>query len=184
MAGEDLQFRERAVDSASSPESINRIAPIAPPRLWLVVIGIAAIVAAFLAWGIFGHIPITVRGTGILIEGTMVVAAESPVDGRIQEVRARPGDMVSQGDVIAVVASPALESQFADAQATAARLREQDAAMTATEETAIAAAVSGPKTSRTFFSESTVAIPPINCCKNASGTSTARFSTTAPSALW
>jgi HlyD family secretion protein len=49
--------------------------------------------------------------------------------------------MVTQGDVIAVVASPALETQFADAQAAAARLREQDVAMTATEETAIAAAV-------------------------------------------
>jgi len=141
MAGEDLQFRDRAVDSASSPESINRIAPIAPPRLWLLVVGISTVIAAFIAWGIFGRVPITVRGTGILIEGTMVVAAESPGDGRIQEVRAKPGDMVTQGDVIAVVASPALETQFADAQAAAARLREQDVAMTATEETAIAAAV-------------------------------------------
>jgi HlyD family secretion protein len=123
MAGEDLQFRDRAVDSASSPASINRIAPIAPPRLWLLVVGISTVIAAFIAWGIFGRVPITVRGTGILIEGTMVVAAESPGDGRIQEVRAKPGDMVTQGDVIAIVASPALETQFADAQATAAWLR-------------------------------------------------------------
>ena len=133
MAGEDLQFRERAVDSASSPESINRVAPIAPPRLWLLVVGISTVIVAFIAWGIFGRVPITVRGTGILIEGTMVVAAESPGDGRIQEVRAKPGDLVKQGDILAIVSSPALESQFADAQAAATRLREQDAAMTATE---------------------------------------------------
>ena len=37
MAGEDLQFRARAVESASNPEAVNRVAPIASPRLWVLV---------------------------------------------------------------------------------------------------------------------------------------------------
>jgi HlyD family secretion protein len=136
MAGEDLQFRESAVESAASPDQVNKVAPIASPRLWLLVLAAAVVLAAFGSWAILGSIPLTVRGTGILIEGTMVVAAESPADGRVAEVRVRPGDMVAQGDVIAVVANPALEVQLQDSRATAARLREQDAALTRAEEEA------------------------------------------------
>ncbi len=139
MDGEDHIFRERAVDSASSPESINRVAPIASARLWVLLAGAGAVVATFTAWGFFGSIPLTVRGTGILIEGSMVVAAEAPADGRIGDLLAKPGDRVEQGQVLAVVANPLLEAQRIDAQNAAARLREQDANMTAAEDVASAA---------------------------------------------
>jgi HlyD family secretion protein len=139
MDGEDHIFRERAVDSASSPESINRVAPIASARLWVLLAGAGAVVATFTAWGFFGSIPLTVRGTGILIEGSMVVAAEAPADGRIGDLLAKPGDRVEQGQVLAVVANPLLEAQRIDAQSAAARLREQDANMTAAEDVASAA---------------------------------------------
>lgn len=139
MDGEDHIFRERAVDSASSPESINRVAPIASARLWVLLVGAGAVVATFTAWGFFGSIPLTVRGTGILIEGSMVVAAEAPADGRIGDLLAKPGDRVEQGQVLAVVANPLLEAQRIDAENAAARLREQDANMTAAEDVASAA---------------------------------------------
>ena len=140
MAGEDLQFRENAVESAASPDQVNQVAPITSPRLWILVAAAATVIAAFLAWGLLGTIPLTVRGTGLLIEGTMVVAAEAPADGRVAEVRVKQGDRVAQGDVLAVVANPALEAQLQDARAAAARLREQDAAMTAAEDQSLAAA--------------------------------------------
>ena len=139
MDGEDHIFRERAVDSASSPESINRVAPIVSARLWLLVAGAGAVVATFTVWGFFGSIPLTVRGTGILIEGSMVVAAEAPADGRIGDFLAKPGDRVEQGQVLAVIAHPLLEAQRIDAENAAARLREQDANLTAAEDVATAA---------------------------------------------
>ena len=139
MDGEDHIFRERAVDSASSPESINRVAPIVSARLWLLVAGAGAVVATFTVWGFFGSIPLTVRGTGILIEGSMVVAAEAPADGRIGDFLAKPGDRVEPGQVLAVIAHPLLEAQRIDAENAAARLREQDANLTAAEDVATAA---------------------------------------------
>ena len=141
MAGEDLQFRENAVESAASPDQVNQVAPITSPRLWILVAAAATVTAAFVAWGALGTIPLTVRGTGLLIEGTMVVAAEAPLDGRIAEVRVRQGDRVSQGDVLAIVANPALEAQLQDARSAAVRLRDQDAAMGAAEEQSLAAAI-------------------------------------------
>ena len=146
MDGEDPTFRARAIDSASSPDTINRVAPIAPARLWIVTAGVATALAAFLSWGFLGSISINVRGTGILIEGTMVVAAEAPTDGRIAELRVRPGDRVAQGDVLAVVSNPALEAAFEDAESAARRLREQDAQMTEAEDRSIAAAVGALET--------------------------------------
>jgi HlyD family secretion protein len=139
MDGEDHIFRERAVDSASSPESINRVAPIVSARLWLLLAGAGAVVATFTAWGFFGSIPLTVRGTGILIEGSMVMAAEAPADGRIGDVLVKPGDRVVEGQVLAVVANPVLEAQQFEAENAAARLREQDANLTAAEDVATAA---------------------------------------------
>lgn len=139
MDGEDHIFRERAVDSASSPESINRVAPIASPRLWILVAGASAVIVTFSAWAFFGTIPLMVRGMGILIEGSMVVAAEAPADGRIGDLQVKPGDRVVQGQVLAVVANPVLEAQKIDAQNTAARLREQDVSLTAAEDIATAA---------------------------------------------
>ena len=139
MDGEDHIFRERAVDSASSPESINRVAPIVSPRLWILVAGASAVIVAFSAWAFFGTIPLMVRGMGILIEGSMVVAAEAPADGRIGDLQVKPGDRVVQGQVLAVVANPLLEAQKIDAQIAAARLREQDASLTAAEDVATAA---------------------------------------------
>ena len=139
MDGEDHIFRERAVDSASSPESINRVAPIVSARLWLLLAAAGAVVATFTAWGIFGSIPLTVRGTGILIEGSMVMAAEAPADGRIGDVLVKPGDRVVEGQVLAVVANPVLEAQQFEAENAAARLREQDANLTAAEDVATAA---------------------------------------------
>lgn len=133
-------FRDRAVDSVAASDRINQVAPIVSARLWLLVAGGGVLCAALLAWGFLGRVPLTVRGTGILIEGTMVVAAESPADGRIAEVRVKPGDVVQQGDVIAVIANPALEVQLADAEAAVARLKEQHLAMLAAEESAVRAA--------------------------------------------
>jgi HlyD family secretion protein len=139
MDGEDHIFRERAVDSASSPESINRVAPIVSARLWVLLAGAGAVVATFTAWGFFGSIPLTVRGTGMLIEGSMVAAVEAPADGRIGDFLAKPGERVEQGQVLAVVANPLLEAQRIDAENAAARLREQDANLTAAEDVANAA---------------------------------------------
>ena len=139
MDGEDHIFRERAVDSASSPESINRVAPIVSARLWMLLAGASAVVATFTVWGFFGSIPLTVRGTGMLIEGSIVVVAEAPADGRIGDVLVEPGDRVVEGQVLAVVANPVLEAQQFEAENAAARLREQDANLTAAEDVATAA---------------------------------------------
>jgi multidrug resistance efflux pump len=140
MAGEDSMFREHAVESVAAPESINVVAPIASPRLWLVFAGIATMVLAFAGWGFLGSIPLIVRGTGILIEGSMVVAAEAPIEGRLVEIRVKAGDAVAQGDVLAVVASPAAEVQLSDARATVTRLREQHGSMVSVEDGVLAAA--------------------------------------------
>jgi HlyD family secretion protein len=140
MDGKDPMFRDRAVDSVAAADRINQVAPIVSARLWLLAAGGGVLCAALLGWSFLGRVPLTVRGTGILIEGTMVVAAESPADGRIAEVRVKPGDVVAQGDVIAVIASPALEAQRTDAEAAVGRLKEQHAKMLAAEESAVRAA--------------------------------------------
>lgn len=139
MDGEDPIFRANAVDSVAAPESLNQVAPIASPRLWMVLAGTAVVFAAFTVWGFVGRIPILARGTGILIEGSMVVSADSPIDGRVLQVDVKTGDAVSQGQVIAVVSNPALERQVEGAKLAIERLEAQDAELCRIEDAAIAA---------------------------------------------
>jgi HlyD family secretion protein len=69
----------------------------------------------------------------------MVVSAESPIDGRVAQVDVKTGDVVTQGQVIAVVANPALERQAEAAVLAIDRLEAQDAEMRRIEDAAIAA---------------------------------------------
>jgi len=140
MDGKDTMFRDRAVDSVAAADRINQVAPIVSARLWLLVAAGGVLCAALLAWGFLGRVPLTVRGTGILVEGTAVAVVDSPADGRIVEMRVKAGDVVGPGDVIAVIARPALEAQCADAEAAVARLKQQHLVMLEAEEAEMRAA--------------------------------------------
>lgn len=63
----DSIFRKSSLERISSPEQLNSYLRVASPGLWFVLAGLGAVLAAFLAWGIFGHIleSVAIPGTAM-----------------------------------------------------------------------------------------------------------------------
>lgn len=60
-------FRQEAVDYLYSTEQLDRAMRLLRPIDWLTLAGFGSMVILSLLWGIFGKIPITVSGRGVLV---------------------------------------------------------------------------------------------------------------------
>ena len=69
MAGDSNRqiFRQAALDRLSSPEQLDRLVAISDPLGWLALTTLMTLLAAIVAWGVFGKIPEQVTGKGILV---------------------------------------------------------------------------------------------------------------------
>jgi len=101
-------FRKIALEKLSSPEQLDKLVTVTHPGGWLALIGIGLVLLFTLAWSIFGSIPTTVVGGGILIKTGGVVSVVAPVQGQIESVYVREGDTVNKGQIVARIAQPAL----------------------------------------------------------------------------
>jgi HlyD family secretion protein len=100
-ASSERIFRKVALERLSSPEQLDQLVPLTSPIGWTAVIAIAAIVAAAIGWSIFGTLPTSVNGSGILVSrGGHVFDAMAPFPGTLIEV-ANIGTVVKKGDRLA-----------------------------------------------------------------------------------
>jgi len=97
-------FREEAMDKMLSPDELDRMMRVTSPRGWLALIGLLALVAAAVVWGVFGTIPVQLSGDkGILLGGDSRSQAVSQISGLVTDVRVKIGDDVQEGQVLARV---------------------------------------------------------------------------------
>jgi HlyD family secretion protein len=110
-------FRQAALERLSSPEQLDRLMQVTNPRGWMALAGLALVVGFALVWGVFGNLPTTITGTGILVSeaGMRVVEVSGP--GMVTEVRVEVGDLVSEGDTIVLVGQPELRQRVDQARA-------------------------------------------------------------------
>lgn len=127
---ENRLFRKAALEKLASPEQLDLMMQVAPPRAWLALAGIAVLIAIALAWAVFGSVGTQVRGQGILLRGEAVLAVTAATQGPVAELRVRPGAQVRQGDVLVVVAQPDVELALANQQQRVRELETRDAALT------------------------------------------------------
>jgi hypothetical protein len=96
-------FRQTALDALSSPEQLENVLTITPLRPVIILAGLALAAVGLLLWAIFGSIPYTVDGYGILVQnpGYTRVTVLAPNDGEITEITISRDDKVAVGDVVA-----------------------------------------------------------------------------------
>jgi HlyD family secretion protein len=111
-------FRQAALDRLSSPEQLDRLIAITGSRDWWAGLALCLLLGVAIAWGVLGSVPTKVKGSGILIAtGGRVFDAISLGDGIVAEILPKPGDTVTQGQVLARIDQPNLIQSLESARA-------------------------------------------------------------------
>jgi hypothetical protein len=94
-------FRRESLERLSSPEQLDQLMQIVTPRSWLPLAALGALVGLGLLWSLFGRIPITARGTGVLVYPT---ASSNELIG-LTYFDSAEGDRIQPGMPIIIVPS-------------------------------------------------------------------------------
>ncbi|MBW4573789.1 MAG: NHLP bacteriocin system secretion protein [Aphanothece sp. CMT-3BRIN-NPC111] len=70
-------FRKESLERLSSPERLDQLMQVVSPKDWLALATLGGFVFLALIWSIFGRIPVTVTGQGVLIEPRRVGQLQS-----------------------------------------------------------------------------------------------------------
>ncbi|MCY7366707.1 MAG: NHLP bacteriocin system secretion protein [Chamaesiphon sp.] len=105
-------FRDESLERLSSPERLDQLMNVVNPRAWLPLAGLGSLVATGLLWSIFGRLPLTVSGQGVLIYPRSVVQFQAPSDGTILKLNIKSGAVIKKGDIIGTISQPSLEQQL------------------------------------------------------------------------
>ena len=121
--GTDL-FRKSALQTLSSPEQLDQAMKIANPRAWIALCAVGLVLGAGVLWSVFGSLPISVSGAGIIIRTGGISNMVASGNGVIAEfAHLQPGAMVRKGQVLARIAQPSLALQVESAKGDVERLQ-------------------------------------------------------------
>lgn len=105
-------FRAEALDQLSSPEQLEQLLQVTGRKSWITLGTIGVLLGAVLVWSIFGRIPVTVSGTGILIYPRHVMPFQASTAGQLASLNFAVGDRVQAGQVIATISVPEIAQRL------------------------------------------------------------------------
>jgi HlyD family secretion protein len=122
-------FRKESLERLSSPERLDQLMQVVSPKSWLPLVALGSLVGVAIVWSIYGRIPITVEGRGILIYPRKVVPLQSTSSGQLMALDAKVGDFVKKGQVLATIDQTELRKQLQQQRAKLTELQSQDQAV-------------------------------------------------------
>ena len=128
MTDRDQTFGKAATHPAA--EGSGELLYISKPRFWMAQAGAGVLLLCLMLWSVFSRIPTKVDGQGILIRGERLFRISALGSGVIQELEIGVGNVVTQGQVVAVLESPQLAEQIKNAQKRQEELTQQYAQLT------------------------------------------------------
>ena len=105
-------FRKEALERLSSPERLDRLMQVVSLKDWLPLVTLGGLVFLAGLWSIWGRIPITVTGRGVLSRPRRVVEFQSPISGQLKLLNVRDGQCISQNDLLATIDPSDLKKQL------------------------------------------------------------------------
>ena len=110
-------FRQQALGQLASPEQLDQLMHVVRPRHWLALAALGVLVSAALLWGMFGRLPTTVLGRGVLIHPRQVVDVQASASGRLATLSVRVGDRLRAGDLLGTIDQAELRRQLQEERA-------------------------------------------------------------------
>ena len=100
---EENPLQQESLDRWSSPEQLDQLMKIIAPLDWLTLLTLGGLVSAGVIWSVFGRIPVTVEGRGILLQPRQVIEFQSSVAGQLQALHVKVGDCVQRYQILATM---------------------------------------------------------------------------------
>ena len=123
-------FRQEALDRLSSPERLDKLMQVVSPQDWLPLGGLTILGILGLLWSIFGTIPVTVTGQGMLINPRRLQQFQSPVSGQLKSLNIRDGQCVNKDEILAIIDPSAKKQQLQQERDKLVQLKQQIARTT------------------------------------------------------
>ena len=110
-------FRQSAIDRLSSPDQLDMLVKVADAKGWIAAAGILLVIGFGAIWSVFGSIPTEVEASGVLVSrvGRIIPMSSSSV-GMVTQLRVHVGDVVSAGQVLAILSQPEQEQRLRSAE--------------------------------------------------------------------
>ena len=105
-------FSQESWEKISAPEEFDQLIQVVTIKDWLSFAIFGGLVLVGILWSIFGKIPITVTGKGVLIRPRQVVEFQSAIQGNLESLKIRDGDCVKKDEVLATINPSQLKKQL------------------------------------------------------------------------
>lgn len=115
--------RRVAAERLSTPDQLDQVIEVTRFPHWLLLGALVLLLITASIASVVMRLPIKVRGEGILINTEGVLTVTSDTEGRVEELRVKPGQRIRQGEVVALIAQPGLLQRFEAQQAELAEAR-------------------------------------------------------------
>ncbi|WP_144863715.1 NHLP bacteriocin system secretion protein [Hyella patelloides] len=122
---ENKLFRQASLERLSSPERLDQLMQVVNPKSWIPLATLGVLGVSALTWSIFGRIPVTVEGAGVLVYPSTVVPIQTKSSGQLIDLKVKNGDLVEKGDVIATFDNSDRQEELELALAKLAQLEQQ-----------------------------------------------------------
>lgn len=99
-------IRERAMARKTQPEPVDDLMRVTAPREWMLLVGVAAVLAAVVLWGSLATIERTVSVRGVVLKAGERHEVVAPTAGSVSAILVAPGDRVEAGQPIAHMELP------------------------------------------------------------------------------
>jgi hypothetical protein len=103
MTDNSSPFRQSALDRLASPEQLDEYVEVTDRRGWLLLAAVFVLLTALGGWSIFGRLDFAVEGDGVLLGGGGLRQVAAPVAGELAALRVRMGEVVTAGQIVAVL---------------------------------------------------------------------------------
>ena len=123
---ESKLFRQKSLERLASPEKLDQLMQVVNPKSWLPLLTLGSLVVAAGVWSVYGKIPVTVEGRGVLIYPRKVLPLQASGEGQLLDLKIKPGDPVTKGQVIAIVGQEELRKQLELAKTKLVQLQKQN----------------------------------------------------------
>lgn len=99
-------IRERAMARKTQPEPVDDLMRVTAPREWMLLVGVAAVLAAVVLWGSLATVERTVSVRGVVLKAGERHEIVAPIAGSVSALLVAPGDRVEAGQPVARMELP------------------------------------------------------------------------------